>query len=67
MKQNYNDQDWYFGRKKSLKDFWVFTTKHVFPNFSQQVLEGEGQGFQTLQCSNFKGSFSSESMELEKE
>ncbi len=28
--------------KKLLKEFLGFTTKHVFPNLSQQVLEGEG-------------------------
>jgi hypothetical protein len=28
--------------KKLLKEFLGFTTKHVFPNLNQQVLEGEG-------------------------
>jgi hypothetical protein len=28
--------------KKLLEEFMGFTTKHVFPNLSQQVLEGEG-------------------------
>jgi hypothetical protein len=52
--------------KKLLEEFLGFTTKQVFPNLNQQVLEGEGYGFRTLQHWNFEGSFSSESMELEK-
>jgi len=28
--------------KKLLEEFLGFTTKHVFPNLNQQVLEGEG-------------------------
>ncbi len=53
--------------KKIIWRIFGIHTKHVFPNLNQQVLEGEGYGFWTLQHSNFEGSFSSESMELEKE